>query len=76
MTELDARLAALPANADAETIQTEIYAVGKAHFEKFARLVSGVSILLGQDQGRVLVLSLRYGLAGIRADCPYTAEPD
>ena len=31
LRELDARLAALPDDADAETIQTEVYEVGKAH---------------------------------------------
>ena len=40
LEDLDTRLAALPEDADAETIQTEVYEVGKAHaFEVAARLV-------------------------------------
>jgi lysyl-tRNA synthetase class 1 len=36
LRDLDARLAALPANADAEAIQNEVYETGKAHYGKEA----------------------------------------
>ena len=56
----------MPANADAETIQTEIYAVGKAHFEENLRgwFQALYEILLGQDQGpRFGSFAALYGLA-------------
>ena len=42
LEDLDRRLAALPADADGETIQADVYAVGKEHpFDQSARLVQG-----------------------------------
>ena len=51
--ELAAALEALPADADAETIQTEIYEVGKRHpFENLRDWFKALyEILLGQSQG-------------------------
>jgi lysyl-tRNA synthetase class 1 len=55
LTELASRLSALPADADAEAIQTEVYAVGKSHAQTFPELKAWFAalynILLGQDQG-------------------------
>lgn len=50
---LDARLAALPADADAETIQTEVYEVGKTGgFENLRDWFKGLyETLLGTSQG-------------------------
>lgn len=50
---LDARLAALPEAADAETIQTEVYEVGKAHaFESLRDWFKALyETLLGTSQG-------------------------
>jgi lysyl-tRNA synthetase class 1 len=50
---LDARLAALPADATAETIQNEIYAVGKEYgFEPLRDWFKAIyEVLLGQEQG-------------------------
>ncbi len=53
LEDLEARLADLPADADAKTIQNEVYAVGNAH--PFANLRDWFSalyeVLLGQSQG-------------------------
>ncbi|WP_350332808.1 lysine--tRNA ligase [Coralliovum pocilloporae] len=53
LEDLDARLDALPADADAETIQNEVYAVGKAHaFDNLRDWFKALyQVLLGQDQG-------------------------
>jgi len=53
LVDLDVRLAALPAGADGETIQNEVYAVGKAHeFENLRDWYKALyQVLLGQDQG-------------------------
>ncbi|WP_245408178.1 lysine--tRNA ligase, partial [Rhodobium orientis] len=53
LQDLDARLAALPADADGETIQNEVYAVGKEHpFENLRDWFKALyQVLLGQDQG-------------------------
>jgi lysyl-tRNA synthetase class 1 len=53
MLDLRARLAALPADADAETIQNEVYAVGKeAGFEPLRAWFQALyEVLLGQSQG-------------------------
>ncbi|MCW2306441.1 lysine--tRNA ligase [Rhodobium gokarnense] len=53
LADLDARLAALPADADGETIQNEVYAVGKEHpFENLRDWFKALyQVLLGQDQG-------------------------
>ncbi|MES1204149.1 MAG: lysine--tRNA ligase, partial [Pseudomonadota bacterium] len=47
------RLAALPADARAETIQNEVYAVGKEHgFEPLRDWFKAIyEVLLGQEQG-------------------------
>ena len=53
LRDLDARLAALPEDADAETIQTEVYEVGKAHpFESLRDWFKALyEILLGTSAG-------------------------
>ena len=53
MEELLARFKALPADADAETIQNEVYAVGKeAGFEPLRLWFQALyEVLLGQTQG-------------------------
>ncbi len=53
LADLDKKLVALPADADGETIQNEVYAVGKAHeFENLRDWFQGLyQVLLGQDQG-------------------------
>jgi len=53
LRDLDARLAALPGDADAETIQTEVYEVGKAHpFESLRDWFKAqYETLLGTSQG-------------------------
>jgi lysyl-tRNA synthetase class 1 len=53
LRDLDERLAALPADADAETIQSEVYEVGKAHpFESLRDWFRALyEILLGTSQG-------------------------
>lgn len=59
------KLKALPATADGETIQTEIYAVGKAHFDENLRgwFQALYEILLGQSQGpRFGSFAALYGL--------------
>ncbi|UUX51334.1 lysine--tRNA ligase [Nisaea acidiphila] len=51
--DLVSELKALPADADAETIQTQVYEVGKRHeFENLRDWFKGLyQVLLGQDQG-------------------------
>jgi lysyl-tRNA synthetase class 1 len=53
LRDLDARLAALPDSADAETIQAEVYEVGKAHpFESLRDWFKALyETLLGTGQG-------------------------
>ena len=53
LRDLDARLAALPADADAEAIQTEVYEIGKAHpFESLRDWFKALyETLLGTSQG-------------------------
>jgi lysyl-tRNA synthetase, class I len=53
LSELDARLAALPGDADAETIQSEVYEVGKAHpFDNLRDWFKALyETLLGTSQG-------------------------
>jgi lysyl-tRNA synthetase class 1 len=67
--DLDKRLAALPADADGETIQNEVYAVGKEHpFENLRDWFQGLyQVLLGQDQGpRFGNFVALYGIAETR----------
>jgi lysyl-tRNA synthetase class 1 len=53
LIDLDQRLSQLPAEADAETIQTEVYEVGKAHpFDTLRDWFKGLyETLLGTSQG-------------------------
>ncbi len=53
LAQLREKLASLPERADAETIQTEVYAVGKVFFEENLRdwFKALYEILLGQSQG-------------------------
>ncbi len=65
LQDLHDKLSALPADADGETIQTEIYAVGKAHFDDNLRgwFQALYEILLGQSQGpRFGSFAALYGL--------------
>jgi len=69
LRDLDARLAALPEDADAETIQTEVYEVGKAHpFESLRDWFRAqYEILLGTGQGpRMGSFIALYGIANSR----------
>jgi lysyl-tRNA synthetase class 1 len=69
LRDLDARLAALPEDADAETIQTEVYEVGKAHaFESLRDWFKALyEILLGTAQGpRMGSFIALYGIANSR----------
>ncbi len=66
LIDLRDRLKTLPVKADGETIQAEIYAVGKAHFEDNLRDWFGTlyEVLLGQKQGpRFGSFVAFYGLA-------------
>ena len=72
LAELLTRLEALPADADAEAIQTEVYTVGKDHAAAFPDLKSWFNalynILLGQEQGpRMGSFIALYGLADTMA---------
>ncbi len=70
LADLDRRLAALPDGADGETIQNEVYAVGKAHeFEPLRDWFKAIyQVLLGQDQGpRFGSFVALYGVAETRA---------
>ncbi len=53
LTDLKARLAELASDSDAETIQTEVFSIGKQHgFENLREWFQALyQILLGQDQG-------------------------
>jgi lysyl-tRNA synthetase, class I len=69
LRDLDGRLAALPEDADAETIQNEVYEVGKAHpFESLRDWFRACyEILLGTSQGpRMGSFIALYGIAGSR----------
>ena len=69
LSDLDARLAALPEDADAETIQTEVYEVGKAHpFESLRDWFKALyETLLGTSQGpRMGSFIALYGIANSR----------
>jgi lysyl-tRNA synthetase, class I len=69
LEDLDARLAALPEDADAETIQTEVYEVGKAHpFESLRDWFKALyETLLGTSQGpRMGSFIALYGIANSR----------
>ncbi len=70
LADLDRRLAALPDGTEAETIQNEVYAVGKAHeFEPLRDWFRALyQVLLGQDQGpRFGSFVAIYGVAETRA---------
>ncbi len=70
LADLDRRLAALPDGAEAETIQNEVYAVGKAHdFENLRDWFQALyQVLLGQDRGpRFGSFVAFYGIAETRA---------
>ena len=69
LQDLHARLGALAGDADGETIQNEVYAVGKDHpFENLRDWFQGLyQILLGQDQGpRFGNFVALYGIAETR----------
>ena len=69
LEDLDARLAALPEDADSEAIQTEVYEVGKAHpFESLREWFRALyEILLGTAQGpRMGSFIALYGIANSR----------
>ena len=66
LRDLLARLESLPPSADGETIQTEVYAAGMAHFEDNLRgwFQALYEILLGQSQGpRFGSFAALYGLS-------------
>jgi lysyl-tRNA synthetase class 1 len=70
LEDLDRRLAALPAGADGEAIQTEVYDVGKSHpFENLRDWFKALyQVLLGQDQGPSFGSFVAlYGIAETRA---------
>jgi lysyl-tRNA synthetase class 1 len=70
LSDLDARLAALPADADAQAIQSEIYEAGKAAgFEPLRLWFQALyETLLGQSQGpRMGSFIALYGLPASRA---------
>lgn len=65
LADLKARFDALPRDADGETIQNEVYAVGKAHeFDPLRGWFQALyQVLLGQDQGpRFGSFTALYGL--------------
>lgn len=69
LLELDEKLAVLPAGADAETIQTEVFTVGKENgFENLREWFQALyQILLGQDQGpRFGSFTALYGIDATR----------
>jgi len=69
LADLDARLAGLPADSDAEAIQYEVYEVGKAHgFENLRDWFKALyETLLGSEQGpRMGSFFALYGLAPSR----------
>jgi lysyl-tRNA synthetase class 1 len=70
LRDLSERLAALPANADAEAIQNMVYEVGKAHpFDNLRDWFRALyEVLLGQSQGpRFGSFVALYGNAETRA---------
>lgn len=70
LVDLSEKFAALDEASDAETIQTEVYAVGKAYFEDNLRgwFQTLYQVLLGQDQGpRFGSFVALYGLEKTRA---------
>jgi len=70
LADLLARMEALPDDADGETIQTEVYTVGKEHgFEPLRNWFKALyEVLLGQPQGpRMGNFFALYGLAESRA---------
>jgi len=70
LSDLDAQLETLPADADGATIQNVVYEVGKAHpFENLRDWFKGIyQVLLGQDQGpRFGSFIALYGIAETRA---------
>lgn len=71
LKDLDARLAVLPADADAESIQNEVYSVGKVEAYGFESLRDWFKALyetlLGQEQGpRMGSFIALYGIANSR----------
>jgi lysyl-tRNA synthetase class 1 len=69
LRDLDARLALLPDDADAETIQTQVYEVGKAHqFESLREWFKALyETLLGTSQGpRMGSFIALYGIGNSR----------
>jgi lysyl-tRNA synthetase class 1 len=65
LADLRAALAALPADSDAEAVQTEVYEVGKRHaYENLRDWFKALyQVLLGQDQGpRIGSFFALYGL--------------
>ncbi|ARS28072.1 lysine--tRNA ligase [Sphingomonas sp. KC8] len=70
LTELDAKLAALGEDADAEAIQNEVYEIGKAHFGKEALrdwFKALYETLLGTSQGPRMGSFIKlYGVANSR----------
>ncbi len=70
LADLDAHLAALPAEADAEAFQNEVYEVGKTHYGKEALrdwFKALYETLLGSSQGpRMGSFIALYGLANSR----------
>ena len=70
MQDLSKRLAAMADDADGETLQTEVYSVGKDHqFENLREWFQALyQVLLGQDQGpRFGSFIALYGVAETRA---------
>jgi len=70
LAELADRLAALPPGADGETVQAEVYAVGRAHgFEPLRTWFAALyEVLLGRKQGpRFGSFAALYGLAETEA---------
>ena len=70
LADLADRLAALPRDADGETVQAEVYAVGKAHgFEPLRTWFAALyEVLLGRGQGpRFGSFAALYGLAETEA---------
>jgi len=69
LADLDIRLAALDASADAEAIQTEVFTIGKDHgYENLREWFQALyQILLGQDQGpRFGSFVALYGVEAVR----------
>jgi lysyl-tRNA synthetase class 1 len=69
LEELDAALAAMPQDADAETIQTAVFKIGKAHgFDPLRDWFKALyETLLGTSQGpRMGSFTALYGIANVR----------